>query len=258
MACLLLITSGMWLITPRRYVDALSVVSGVSDTQSSQQRTSFDTVANSTCKIIVSWRLPEELRTPAAELGPALFAAFPVNTAAETAGFWMSIQPLLTMDNMPTQKKKKNPHTINEVKKSNVLDKMPGKEMEKDVTKRTEKINSYLRQFTAADALPPDITLIIESGIHCVIERAGCELLSRTRGSNMEMYLTWPMRRLYRAHGFTLIVNYSLRDDCSFVMWLLQWHTHISPASLLPRVTSKMSCHAEQKKKKTASSHVRR
>lgn len=135
----------------------------------------------------------------------------------------MSIQPLLTMDNMPTQEKKKNPtRTINEVKKSNVSGKMPGKETEKDVTKRRERINSYLRQFTAADALPPDITLIIESGLHCVIERAGCELLSRTRGSNMEMYLTWPLRRLYRAHGFTLIVNCSLRDGCSFIMWLLQ------------------------------------
>lgn len=107
----------------------------------------------------------------------------------------MSIQPFLTMD-MPTQKQQ-NPCTINEVKKSNVSDKMPGKEMEKDVTKRRERINSYLRQFTAADALPPDITLIIESGLHCVIESAGCELLNRTCGSNMEMYLTWPMRRLY-------------------------------------------------------------
>lgn len=56
---------------------------------------------------------------------------------------------------------------------------MPGKETEKDVTKRGEKINSYLRQFTAADALPPDITVIIESGLHCVIERVGCELLLR-------------------------------------------------------------------------------
>lgn len=126
------------------------------------------------------------------------------------------------MDNMPKQKKKTHTHTINGVKKSNVSDKMPGKETKKDVTKRRERINSYLRQFTAVDALPPDITLIIESGLYCVIERAGCELLSRTHGTNMEMYLTWPMRRLYGAHGFTLIVNYSLRDGCSFIMWLLQ------------------------------------
>lgn len=67
---------------------------------------------------------------------------------------------------------------------------MPGKETEKDVTKQRERINSYLRQFTAADALPPDIALIIESGLQRVIEKAGCELLSRTHGSNREMYLT--------------------------------------------------------------------
>lgn len=66
---------------------------------------------------------------------------FSYKHAAESAGFWVSIQPFLTMD-MPTQKQK-NPCTINEVKKSNVSDKMPGKEMEKDVTKRRERINSY-------------------------------------------------------------------------------------------------------------------
>lgn len=51
------------------------------------------------------------------------------NTAAETAGFWVSFQPLLTMDNMPTQKKKKITHTHNKwgKKKSNASDKMPGK-----------------------------------------------------------------------------------------------------------------------------------
>lgn len=32
-------------------------------------------------------------RTSAAELGPALFAVFPVNRRAETAGFWVTIQP---------------------------------------------------------------------------------------------------------------------------------------------------------------------
>lgn len=61
--------------------------------------------------------------------------------------------------------------------------------------KRGGRTKSRLREFAAADALPADILLIIETGLlrGALIERTGCELLSRTAaGSDMEMYSAWP------------------------------------------------------------------
>lgn len=59
-------------------------------------------------------------------------------------------------------------------------------------------MNSHLREFAAADALPADILLIIETAFFfflcaTLIERTGCKLLSRTAASSdMEMYSTCP------------------------------------------------------------------
>lgn len=74
---------------------------------------------------------PEGPRAAAAELGPALFAVFPVNSQAETAGFWATIQPELTKYNT-------HAHTINEVKKSSARDELSGREEQKDSAKRRE------------------------------------------------------------------------------------------------------------------------